>query len=65
MNIKHKLLKKSSNISDKKRLIIASLIQLFIPYASLFSAFLLRLDLNIQLIPLENIFFMGKYSRVF
>ncbi len=65
MNIKHKLLKKSSNISDKKRLIIASLIQLFIPYASLFSAFLLRLDLNIQLIPLENIFLWGSILAFF
>ena len=60
MNIKHKLRIKSSDISDKKRLLIASLIQLFIPYVSLFSAFLLRLDLNIELLPAENIFLWGS-----
>ena len=60
MNIKHKLRIKSSDISDKKRLLIASLIQLFIPYVSLFSAFLLRLDLNFELLPIEKIFLWGS-----
>ena len=60
MNIKHKLRIKSSDISDKKKLLIASLIQLFIPYVSLFSAFLLRLDLNFELLPIEKIFLWGS-----
>jgi len=59
MNINPQLQKKTANLSDKKRLIVASLIQLFIPYVSLFSAFLLRMDLNINLVSLDKIFLWG------